>query len=666
MIALGVWTILGVVGMQFFNGKMYRCSDAQIQYRFPGEVKTVYGDPLNSWDPGCNGIDDDGNERSWGNYDLSFDDILQGVRTMFLLTTMDNWPGHMVEMMDARSKHEIPVYDFDFLSWFWGIVFLFVSILVCGSVVINMVVGTFVDCYNMNVQSVGRSESPPVRKLVKPLYEDPVAGFQGHVWRVISTTKFDMFIAFFIVANVVAMAVESYKKSDGQIQFDLISNYFFTYVFGMECLLKFYTLRMKRFFENGWNKFDFFIVMISFFGVVIDNLGDSVQIDPTILRILRIFRIFRILRAFRIFKALKSLQELVKTIAKSLPSMANLVAFLLLFFFIWSVLGVVLYGAMCKEGDEDLEPVLRSTRCLLTNPDMLLPVQAHFQNVEWILITLFRVSTGDAWGDVMTSLQLASGWRGTVDPSIWEYYGGLTGQSQTELESLFEGQKKSLAATDKLLAGQPPATQTRWLMAKMALTKWNASKTGLEDEDAADGWAAAARLALPECISDDEAVWLESNKLMDCRVEYPEGSGEYYDMGCGSNCGGMNQMWLAVVYMGIFAVMSFVILLQLVIAVLMDQFTQAGGEETEKLPECAELDKMTFLRMRRRWRNNAVAKLKALDRWDEEKHNYEVRSVVSRSTAKSASAVAPAPEPEIERRPSGPASGGEVVDRRPS
>ena len=141
-----------------------------------------------------------------------------------------------------------------------------------------------------------------------------------------------------------------------------------------------------------------------------------------------------------------------------------------------------------------------------------------------------------------------------------------------------------------------------------------------------------------------------------------------------------------------------------------------------ELPECAELDKMTFLRMRRRWRNNAVAKLKALDRWvsvrkgggthvgrqagsqrwwerarlqdksplhaissisalicpsssaplretcqqDEEKHNYEVRSVVSRSTAKSTSAVAPAHEPEIERRPSGLGSGGEVVDRRPS
>jgi len=57
--------------------------------------------------------------------------------------------------------------------------------------------------------------------------------------------------------------------------------------------------------------------MISFFGIVIDNLGDSVQLDPTILRILRIFRIFRILRAFRIFKSLKSLQELVTRVTCS-------------------------------------------------------------------------------------------------------------------------------------------------------------------------------------------------------------------------------------------------------------------------------------------------------------------------------------------------------------
>ena len=250
-IAMGVWIIFGIAGMQLFSGNFYRCSDATVQYRFPGPVLSIYDDPLNSWDPGCQGVDDNGNERAWNNYDLSYDDILLGVKSMFLLTTMDNWPGHMVEFMDSRSKTAIPVYDS-----YWGTVwaaffFLFFAIMVCGSVVINMVVGTFVDCYNMNVSAVGRSEPDPIHKMVKPLYVDPVAGLKGHVWRVISTTNFDMFIAFFLVANVGAMAVESWKKSSGQSEFDLVANYFFTYVFGMECLLKFYTLRMKRFFDSG-------------------------------------------------------------------------------------------------------------------------------------------------------------------------------------------------------------------------------------------------------------------------------------------------------------------------------------------------------------------------------------------------------------------------------
>jgi len=56
---------------------------------------------------------------------------------------------------------------------------------------------------------------------------------------------------------------------------------------------------------------------------------------------------------------------------------------------------------------------------------------------------------------------------------------------------------------------------------------------------------------------------------------------------------------------------------------------------------------MALKRMRRRWRTNAVAKLKTLDRWDEEKHNWDERSVVSRSSAgKGSSAVVPEPPQE--------------------
>ena len=557
--------------------------------------------------------------REWTDYDLSFDNVFWSVRTMIVLTTQDNWPGHFLTLIDARSKFEIPVIDFNWMSWLFAFVFIFASIIICSMVVINMVIGVFVDCYNSNVATTGRAEPPPLKDILKPVWEDPEEGLQGVAFNLVKHQKFDLFIAFFIITNIIAMAVESWKPSSGQQQFDVVTNYFFTYVFGVECFLKMWTLRQKRYFHNGWNKFDFFIVTVSYLGIAIDNMGS--MLDPTIVRILRMFRVFRILRAFRVFKALKSLQNLVSTIAKALPSMGNLVCFLLLFFFIWSVLGVVLYGNMCMEDDvnpEEVGPVwgvesalvkpsLRMTRCLFTDPDALLPKQAHLQNVPWTLLTLFRISTGDAWGDVLTSLQLASGDRAApISDDVWAYYGDLLGQDVADVQADINVLSKD--ETNNLFLKQPENGRIRLKMAEKALSKWNASA----DDDIKESWAAGARLVLPGCLLGDEALFLQSKALMDCSVNY---NNKLYSAECTSTCGGMNVPFLANLYLMVFVVISAVILLQLVIAVLMDALSQSEGEATLTMPHCEELTKTQFMRIRRRWRRKAEFRLKSQGLW---------------------------------------------------
>jgi ADP-ribosylglycohydrolase len=47
--------------------------------------------------------------------------------------------------------------------------------------------------------------------------------------------------------------------------------------------------------------------------MVLDNMGDILPMDPSVLRVLRIFRVFRILRAFRVFKAARGLQVFMCT-----------------------------------------------------------------------------------------------------------------------------------------------------------------------------------------------------------------------------------------------------------------------------------------------------------------------------------------------------------------
>lgn len=78
-IAVGCFSVFGILGMQLLSGRMYNCSDQLIHMKRD-----------------CVGFHDDGNARSWDRYDVHFDNIYQAVRSMFILATQDDWPEHMV------------------------------------------------------------------------------------------------------------------------------------------------------------------------------------------------------------------------------------------------------------------------------------------------------------------------------------------------------------------------------------------------------------------------------------------------------------------------------------------------------------------------------------------------------------------------------------------
>ena len=133
-----------------------------------------------------------------------------------------------------------------------------------------------------------------------------------------------------------------------------------------------------------------------------------------VLRILRIFRIFRILRAFRIFNSLKELQQIVMALGRSAGQVGNLLLLLMLLFFIFGVLAVNIGGGMCVMGDqappEDVlaDHPLYSVRCAITDEAAHLEPHGHFQGVGVALLSLWRIATSDAWGDMMTAARYAS------------------------------------------------------------------------------------------------------------------------------------------------------------------------------------------------------------------------------------------------------------------
>merc|ERR1711988_2052992 len=130
----------------------------------------------------------------------------------------------------------------------------------------------------------------------------------------------------------------------------------------------------------GW-----FIVFISILGILFTDLigADNLPIDPGILRILRILRVARILK---LLKSAKDLVILLTTVSRSLAQVGNLGLLLFLLFFIYSALGIELFGRMA---------------CTDNLPCDGLSDYANFKNFGMAMLVLFRLSTGDNWNGMM-------------------------------------------------------------------------------------------------------------------------------------------------------------------------------------------------------------------------------------------------------------------------
>ena len=145
-------------------------------------------------------------------------------------------------------------------------------------------------------------------------------------------------------------------------------------IFTVEIVLKMVALAPKpwRFFRSGWNVFDFIIVAVCF----LPFAGGYVAV----------LRLMRLLRVLRLITAVPRLQLIVGALLKSLPSMVYVGILLFMLFYIYAVLGVILFRAN--------DPI-------------------HFGNLWTSLLSLFRVVTLEDWTDIMyIQMQGSDAYRG--------------------------------------------------------------------------------------------------------------------------------------------------------------------------------------------------------------------------------------------------------------
>lgn len=114
-------------------------------------------------------------------------------------------------------------------------------------------------------------------------------------------------------------------------------NLVFTIIFVVEMGLKLFGLGVVAYLRDPMNYLDGAVVILSVVELTVLKDGANAL---SAFRTVRIFRTFRVLRVARLLRALQSMQQIISVIGRSIGSFIYLALLLLLFMFIYALLGV--------------------------------------------------------------------------------------------------------------------------------------------------------------------------------------------------------------------------------------------------------------------------------------------------------------------------------------
>jgi voltage-gated sodium channel len=195
---------------------------------------------------------------------------------------------------------------------------------------------------------------------------------QAYARRVIEAPWFEPFMIGLILFNAVLIGLETFPEVEARYA-DLLhlGNHIILAVFIVEAALKITAVapRFGLYFGNGWNLFDFSIVVLS----LIPATGDAALVA----------RLVRILRVLRLVSAVPQLRLIVATLVRSIPSMGHVIMLMSVIFYIYAITGVHLFA----EADPQ-----------------------HWGSLGSSLLTLFQLVTLEGWVELMETTMETQPW----------------------------------------------------------------------------------------------------------------------------------------------------------------------------------------------------------------------------------------------------------------
>nr|XP_009941378.1 PREDICTED: sodium channel protein type 5 subunit alpha isoform X1 [Opisthocomus hoazin] len=382
LVCLIFWLIFSIMGVNLFAGKFGKC------------INKTEGDmPLDS--KIINNMSDCvlynvSGTFYWTKVKVNFDNVGAGYLALLQVATFKGWMDIMYAAVDSRECEEQPEWESNLYMYLYFVIFI-----IFGSFfTLNLFIGVIIDNFNQQKKKISGQDifmteeqkkyynamkKLGSKKPQKPIPR-PLNKYQGFIFDVVSKQAFDVSIMILICLNMITMMVETDDQSQEKVNILHKINMLFVAIFTGECIIKMLALR-HYYFTNGWNIFDFVVVILSIVGTVLSDIIQKYFFSPTLFRVIRLARIGRVLRLIR---GAKGIRTLLFALMMSLPALFNIGLLLFLVMFIYAIFGMANFAYVKKEHGID---------------DMF-----NFQTFANSMLCLFQITTSAGWDGLLNPI----------------------------------------------------------------------------------------------------------------------------------------------------------------------------------------------------------------------------------------------------------------------
>ncbi|XP_071421843.1 voltage-dependent R-type calcium channel subunit alpha-1E isoform X2 [Pithys albifrons albifrons] len=226
---------------------------------------------------------------------------------------------------------------------------------------------------------------------------------------IVNLRYFEMCILLVIAASSIALAAEDPVLTNSERNKVLrYFDYVFTGVFTFEMVIKMIDqgliLQDGSYFRDLWNILDFIVVVGALVAFALaTNKGRDIKTIKSL-------RVLRVLRPLKTIKRLPKLKAVFDCVVTSLKNVFNILIVYKLFMFIFAVIAVQLFKGKffyCTDSSKDTQKDCIGNYVDHEKNKMEVKCREwkrhefHYDNIIWALLTLFTVSTGEGWPQVL-------------------------------------------------------------------------------------------------------------------------------------------------------------------------------------------------------------------------------------------------------------------------